>query len=66
MIFFTSDWHIGHNKTFLYSPRGFQSIEEHDEVIITNCNKIVKPDDELWILGDLALGDILLMILIIK
>lgn len=57
MIFFTSDWHIGHNKTFLYSPRGFQSIEEHDEAIITNCNKIVKPDDELWILGDLALGD---------
>lgn len=56
MIFFTSDWHIGHNKDFLFRPRGFQSIEEHDEAIIKNCNEIVKPDDELWILGDLALG----------
>ena len=56
MIFFTSDWHIGHNKTFLYEPRGFQSIEEHDEAIIRNCNEIVKSSDELWILGDIALG----------
>ena len=56
MIFFSSDWHIGHNKDFLFRPRGFQSIEEHDEAIIKNCNEIVKPDDELWILGDLALG----------
>ena len=57
MIFFSSDWHIGHDKDFLYRPRGFQSIEEHDEAIITNCNKIVKEDDELWLLGDLALGE---------
>lgn len=56
MIWFTSDWHIGHNKPFIYEARGFSSIEEHDTAILKNCNSLVKPDDTLWILGDLALG----------
>ena len=56
MIWFTSDWHIGHNKDFLYVPRGCSNIYEHDTLVIKNCNQLVKPDDELWILGDLALG----------
>ena len=56
MIWFTSDWHIGHNKDFLYGKRGYCSIDEHDTAIIKNCNELVKPDDELWLLGDLALG----------
>ena len=56
MIYFTSDWHIGHNKPFLYEPRGFSSIEEHDTAILLRCNELVGPEDELWILGDLALG----------
>ena len=56
MIYFTSDWHIGHNKEFLYKPRGFNSIEEHDIAVLQRCNEIVDYDDELWILGDLAMG----------
>ena len=57
MIYFTSDWHIGHNKPFIYEKRGFNSIEEHDTTILQRCNKIVcNPDDELWILGDLCMG----------
>ena len=56
MLFFTSDWHIGHDKDFIYAARGFSSIQEHDTAILNNCNEIVKPEDELWILGDLALG----------
>lgn len=56
MIWFTSDWHVGHNKDFLYGKRGYCSIEEHDSAIIKNCNELVEPEDELWILGDLALG----------
>lgn len=57
MIFFSSDWHIGHQKNFLYEPRGFSSIEEHDAQILKNCNEIVKPEDELWLLGDLVMGE---------
>ena len=56
MIWFTSDWHIGHNKSFLYEPGGFSSIEEHDKEVLKRCNELVKPEDELWILGDLAMG----------
>ena len=56
MIYFTSDWHIGHDKEFLWRPRGFNNITEMNEAIIKNCNKILKPEDTLFILGDLALG----------
>lgn len=56
-IFFTSDTHFGHNRGFIYEPRGFSSMEEHDETIIENWNKIVKPDDIVYHLGDVMLGD---------
>lgn len=59
MIFFTSDWHIGHDVEFLYGPRGFSSIKEHDAAVLKNCNEIVRPEDTLYILGDLAMkGDL--------
>ena len=56
-IWFTSDLHFGHNKEFLYKPRGFNSITEHDETIISNFNSVVSNDDVLVILGDVMLGD---------
>ena len=57
MIYFTSDTHFCHNRPFLYEPRGFKSIEEHDETIVTNWNSIVKPEDEVYHLGDVMLID---------
>lgn len=54
-IWLTSDLHLCHTKDFLWSPRGFSSSEEHDEAIIDNINEVVKPDDILYILGDLML-----------
>lgn len=57
MIYFTSDTHFCHNKPFLYEPRGFKSIEEHDETIVRNWNSIVKPEDEVYHLGDVMLID---------
>lgn len=56
-IYLSSDLHFGHDRQFLYGPRGFNSIQEHDETIIKNWNEIVQPEDEVWILGDLMLGD---------
>lgn len=56
MIYFTSDWHIGHNKEFIYKARGFSSIEEHDTAVLKRCNELVQYNDELWILGDLAMS----------
>jgi calcineurin-like phosphoesterase family protein len=57
MIYLTSDLHFGHQRNFLYKPRGFSSIEEHDAAIIKNWNKIITPDDEVFVLGDLVMND---------
>lgn len=56
-IYFTSDTHFGHNKDFLWSPRGYNNIYEHDKDIIKKWNNIVSYDDEVYHLGDVMLGD---------
>lgn len=55
-IFIVSDWHFLHNREFIYKPRGFSSVEEMNEAIIENHNKIIKPEDEVYCLGDCVLG----------
>lgn len=56
MIYFTSDLHFGHDKPFLFEPRGFSSIIEHDMGIIDNWNKRICENDTVYILGDLMMG----------
>ncbi|MCM1048541.1 MAG: metallophosphoesterase family protein [Clostridiales bacterium] len=51
----TSDLHIGHNKPFLYEPRGFKSIEEHDRALVKNWNELINADDTVYVLGDVML-----------
>lgn len=56
-IFLTSDTHFCHVQPFLWQPRGFQSVEEMNEAIVERWNEIVKPEDEVWYLGDMALSN---------
>lgn len=56
-IWICSDLHFGHDKDFIYGPRGFDSIEEHDKTIIKNWNELVSWNDEVWLLGDCMLND---------
>lgn len=56
-IFLTSDTHFGHDREFLWGPRGFTSSQEHDEAVIKNWNKTVSAEDTVYHLGDLMLGD---------
>lgn len=56
-IFFTSDTHFGHDRAFLWQPRGFTSSEEHDEKVIENWNAVVGENDLVYHLGDVMLGD---------
>lgn len=56
-IWFVADWHFNHNREFIYKPRGFSSIEEMNEAIIERHNSVVAPDDDVYVLGDLMLGD---------
>lgn len=55
-IWFTSDFHGGHNKEFIYKGRGFHSIAEHDAELITRWNKHVQHDDIVINLGDFTLN----------
>ena len=56
-IFVTSDLHFGHDREFVWGARGFKSIEEHDSEIIKRWNEVVTAEDDVYILGDLMLGD---------
>ena len=56
-IWFTSDTHFGHQPEFLWKPRGFSSVEEMDEAIIENWNKVIKSTDIVYHLGDTMLND---------
>ena len=57
MIWFTSDLHFCHNKEFLYKPRGFNSVWDMNAAIVENWNKVVCPDDTVYLLGDVMLND---------
>ena len=58
MIFFTSDPHLGHDKDFVVQARGFETVEEMNVEIIRRWNERVYPDDDVYVLGDLTLGDV--------
>ena len=55
-LWFTSDMHFDHDREFIYKPRGFENVQEQNEVILENILNSVKEDDELYLLGDIALG----------
>ena len=58
MIYFTSDFHIAHDRDFIYAARGYKSVDEMNIDIINKLCSIYEDGDELWILGDIALGSI--------
>ena len=57
-IFLTSDTHFFHDREFLYLPRGFATIEEMNEAIVERWNEVVKPEDEVYHLGDMTLTNV--------
>lgn len=66
-IWLTSDQHFNHNRDFIYEPKGFKSVDEATEISIARWNKVVKPNDTVYCLGDLALsGDLEKITSIIK
>lgn len=52
-IFFWSDTHWGHDRNFIFQDRGFKSIQDHDEALISCWNKIVPHDGTIFHLGDM-------------
>lgn len=54
MIHFTSDTHFGDPRVLRIDRRPFANMAEHDAALISNWNSRVRPDDEVWHLGDFA------------
>lgn len=60
--FFISDTHFGHKNILTFTTnegkrlRDFSSIEEMDEFIVTSWNKVVRPQDKVYHLGDVAMS----------
>ena len=50
---FTSDIHFCHRNILRLCDRPFDDIDEMNEAIISNFNSVVKPEDTLYILGDI-------------
>ena len=55
-IWFTADSHIGHRNIIKYCKRPFSDVEEMNETLISNWNKVVGKDDFVFHLGDFSVG----------
>lgn len=60
--FFISDTHFGHSNIITFKRtdgtplRAFSSIEEHDEYMVQEWNKVVRPVDTIYHLGDVVIN----------
>ena len=51
---FTADTHFGHANIIRHCARPFGSVGEMDATLAANWNAVVRPDDDVWHLGDFA------------
>lgn len=55
MIWFTADLHLGHRNIIKWRTWA-TCMDHHDQTIIDNWNDQVKPDDVVYVLGDIVMG----------
>lgn len=51
-IWFTADTHFGHQRILELSKRPFKTVEEMNNTMIENWNRVVGKDDTVYHLGD--------------
>lgn len=54
-IWFTSDLHLGHS--LVAGLRGYADADEHSDVLAGAWDLCVRESDQVWVLGDLTLGN---------
>jgi calcineurin-like phosphoesterase family protein len=52
--FYAADLHINHLK--VANIRGFATPEEWNKALLANWNAVVRPDDRVWLPGDITVG----------
>ncbi len=65
-IYITSDCHYFHKNILRYCNRPFKDVDEMNEELIRQHNKIVKPDDIVYNLGDFTFGSAYQAVSIVK
>ena len=55
-VYFTSDTHFNHANIIGFCSRPFKNVEEMNETLIANWNRVVGVDDIVFHLGDFCLG----------
>lgn len=54
-VWFTADLHFGHK--LVSRLRGFEEdTDAHDEHLVKRWNAVVQPQDQVWVLGDIAMS----------
>ena len=53
---YTADTHFGHENVIPFCGRPFRNSGHMDTVLIKNMWSVIKPEDDLWIIGDFAFG----------
>lgn len=56
MIWFTADLHFGHRNIIKHHPGRGDSLDEMHDRLITAWNDTVSARDDVWVLGDFAMG----------
>ena len=54
-IWLVSDTHFGHANIITYCSRPFSCVEEMDEAMVERWNRVVRPQDHVYHLGDVAM-----------
>ena len=55
---FTADLHLGHQNIIRYCDRPYRTVAEMNEDLVARWNERVAPEDTVWVLGDVAMGQI--------
>ena len=58
MRWWTSDHHFGHANIIGYCARPFSDVDAMNQAMVDRWNDVVADDDEVWILGDLVMGQL--------
>jgi calcineurin-like phosphoesterase family protein len=57
-VWFTADLHLGHHNIIEYSGRPFANADSMNRALVEGWNENVDAADDVWVLGDFALGKI--------